>query len=112
MKFFQLMTPELFIALWSFSIAMQATLTVAAPTGHPVDARALDPMSYNQDIAGREDANALQTFESLEKRAGPRLERRRGACVRCRKAKTTCHFDDGKDKCRSCAAGNHECHQK
>ncbi|KAL1887425.1 hypothetical protein Cpir12675_006553, partial [Ceratocystis pirilliformis] len=32
-----------------------------------------------------------------------------GACVRCRKGKTRCVYENGRAPCRNCAKGMHEC---
>jgi hypothetical protein len=33
-----------------------------------------------------------------------------GACVRCRKGKTKCVYDNGRAPCKNCAKGMHECY--
>ena len=33
-----------------------------------------------------------------------------GACVRCRKGKTKCVYENGRAPCRNCAKGMHECY--
>lgn len=33
-----------------------------------------------------------------------------GACVRCRKGKTKCVYEDGRAPCRNCMKGMHECY--
>lgn len=33
-----------------------------------------------------------------------------GACVRCRKGKTKCVYENGRAPCKNCAKGMHECY--
>lgn len=33
-----------------------------------------------------------------------------GACVRCRKGKTKCVYENGRAPCKNCAKGLHECY--
>ena len=33
-----------------------------------------------------------------------------GACVRCRKGKTKCVYENGRAPCRNCAKGMHDCY--